>query len=172
MAAPLRLVRPEDASPQNTVEFRADARASLWGAALLAFFSTGAAVLGFQNLAHPLVAAVIAALLLMGALWLFAAGVSQRAVRYALGPARLEIERGLLGRRLESIELWRVRDVVLDQSLLQRLRGVGRITLHSTDQVEPVLTIGPVASAREMFERLRDGVAAARKDARVVPLDG
>jgi len=94
----------------------------------------------------------------------------RRAVRYTLTPQRLEVERGILGKRYESIDLWRVRDVMLDQTLLERVRGVGRITVLSTDQLEPELLVGPVASARPLYDRLRDAVAVARKEARVVPL--
>ena len=171
MVAPLRLVRPEPHSPQDSYSFRADVRPSLWGAGVFALLAAAAAAVGFAGRAQPLFCAVIAALFLVSALWLFAGGVSQHAVRYSLGSARLEVERGLFGRRLESIELWRVRDVVLDQTFFERVRGVGRITLHSTDRVEPVLTVGPVAGARALFERLRDAVAAARQNAGVVRVD-
>lgn len=172
MAAQLRLVPRGEIVPQDRLSFRADARPSLFGAAIFALFSGAAAGLGFADLVSHLGSAVVASLLLFVALWLLAAGVGQHAVRYSLTATRLEIERGVLGRRLESIELWRVRDVVLDQSLLERMRGVGRLTVYSTDRVEPVLTLGPVAGARALFDRVRDTVAAARKDARVVPVDG
>jgi membrane protein YdbS with pleckstrin-like domain len=169
MAPELRVVPSADGPAPFT--FRADARPALWGAALLAIFSIAAAALGFSAQLPPLGAAPLSAALLLGALWLFASGVSRRTAHYSLTAQRLEIARGLLSRRIESIELWRVRDVVLDQGLFERLRGVGRLTLYSSDQVEPVLTLGPVTSARALFERLRDAVAAARKDARVVPVD-
>lgn len=172
MAVQLRVVPPEPSLPQDVLTFRADARPSLWSAAFFALGSATAVGLGFVDRAPHLASAVAAALLLCLALWLLVAGIGQSAVRYTLSAARLEIERGLLGRRLESMDLWRVRDVVLDQSLLERVRGVGRLTLYSTDKVEPVLTIGPVASARALFDRVRDAVAAARRDARVMPVDG
>jgi hypothetical protein len=47
---------------------------------------------------------------------------------------------------------------------------VGRITVYSSDQVEPIVQVGPVAHSRELFELLRGAITAARKDARVVPL--
>jgi hypothetical protein len=50
------------------------------------------------------------------------------------------------------------------------MRGVGRITVISSDQLEPELLVGPVADAKALYDRLRDAVAAARKQARVVPL--
>ena len=112
----------------------------------------------------------MAAAFLLWSAYLLLTFAGRRAVRYTLSAQRLEIEKGILGKRVESIELWRVRDLVLDQTLVERLRGAGRITLYSNDQVEPQLDVGPVAGARALFDRLRDAVAAARKDARVVPL--
>jgi len=50
------------------------------------------------------------------------------------------------------------------------VRGVGRITVVSSDPVEPQLTVGPIAAAKPLYDQLRDAVAAARKEARVVPL--
>src|SRR5205807_1810993 len=131
-----------------------------------------ATVLGFEGVVRPLIAGPLAAALLLAAAWQLASGIARRNVLYKLGPQRLEIERGLLGKRFESIDLWRVRDVVLEQSLLQRLRGAGTLTVYSSDQVDPVLAIGPVAAAKSLYDQLRDAVAAARKDARVIPVDG
>src|ERR1700682_1067294 len=156
MASQLRVVKPQSAAePPPLAVFRADARLRLWAVAVC----DGAAI------------APLAARFLFRGAYLLVAYTAHRAVRYTLRGQRLEVEKGLLGRRYESIELWRVRDVVLDQALLERVRGVGLITLYSTDQVEPVLHVGPVASAKALFDLIRDAVAAARKDARVVPLD-
>jgi len=62
-------------------------------------------------------------------LWSASSALGRASIRYALGSQRLEIERGLIARRRESIDLFRIRDVVLDQGFIQRLRGLGNITL-------------------------------------------
>jgi uncharacterized membrane protein YdbT with pleckstrin-like domain len=118
----------------------------------------------------PVIAGPVAAAFLLWALYLLATFAARRSVRYTLTAQRLEIERGILGKRYESIDLWRVRDVTLEQTVLERVRGVGRITVVSTDQLEPLLLLGPVASAKRLYDQLRDAVAHARKEARVVPL--
>ena len=165
MPPQLRLIEPEPSE-----SFRADARLRLWGAALCALAAIGFTVLGYGRSLAAYVAAFVAAAFLLWSAYLLATFAGRRAVTYRLSASRIEIEKGILGKRFESIELWRVRDVVLEQTALERLRGVGRITLYSTDQVEPQLEVGPIANAKPVFDRLRDAVAAARKDAKVVPL--
>ena len=98
------------------------------------------------------------------------AGISARASHYTLTDQRLEVVRGVFGKRHESVELWRIRDVVLDQSMIDRLRGAGRISVFSTDQVAPVLLVGPVADAQRNYEAIRDAALAARRDGRVMTL--
>jgi uncharacterized membrane protein YdbT with pleckstrin-like domain len=161
----------EDATPLPVSIFRADARLRLWGAGVCASLAILFTVLGYPRKVPPVIAGPVAALFLLWSVYLIATFAARRSVRYSLSAQRLEIEKGVFGKRIESVELWRIRDVVLDQSLVERLRGVGRITVYSSDQVEPVLELGPLASAKPLFDRLRDAVAAARKDARVVPLD-
>lgn len=166
MQPQLRVLPPDP----STETFRADARLRLWGAAVCAIVAIGCAWLGYGRSVAAYMAAFAAAGFLLWSIYLIATFAGRRAVRYTLSPQRIEIEMGLFGKRYESIELWRVKDVVLEQGAFQRLRGVGRITLYSNDQVEPHLHVGPVANAKPLFDKLRDAVAAARKDARVVPL--
>ena len=171
MPSLLRLVTPPGDQPAHLASATADARLRLWGAACCALLAMLLTALGYERLLPPVMAGPFAAAFILWAGYLLVTYAGKRGVRYTLTAQRLEIERGILGKRYESIELWRVRDVVLDQSILERLRGVGRITVYSTDQVEPVLQVGPVAQSKELFETLRDAVTAARKVARVVPLD-
>jgi uncharacterized membrane protein YdbT with pleckstrin-like domain len=170
MIPQLQLVVPEGGEPVPVTAFRVDARLRLWGAGLCAVLAMAMTAVGYRRWLHPALAGPIAAAFLCWALYLLATFTGRRSVRYRLTAQRLEVERGILGKRYESVELWRVRDLILDQTLVERMRGVGRITVLSSDQAEPELLVGPVASARELYDRLRDAVAAARRDARVVPL--
>ena len=170
MAPQLQLVAPDDEDRAPLASFRADARLRLWGAGACASVSIVLTAIGYDRTLPPLVAGPAAAAFLLWSIYLLSTFTLRRAVRYRLTAQRLEVERGILGRRFESIDLWRVRDVVLEQNLIERVRGVGRITVLSTDQVEPELLVGPVAGAKPLYDRMRDAVALARKDARVVPL--
>ena len=167
MAPQLRLVGEE---PEPLACLRADARLRLWSAGVCACCAIAFTAVGYRHVLSPVFAGPLAAAFVFWALYLLATFTARRSVRYRLTAQRLEIERGILGKRYESIDLFRVRDVVLDQTVLERVRGVGRITVISSDAVEPTLTLGPVASARRLYDQLRDAVAHARKEARVLPL--
>jgi uncharacterized membrane protein YdbT with pleckstrin-like domain len=144
-------------------ELRTDVRPFLWGIAVLVIaglaalgFALGGAIpvqVGWPALGVALVAAAVLGVRSLG----------RRAVVYRVNAQRIEIERGYLGKRYESIDLFRVKDVVLEQGIIARLRGVGMITVFSTDQVEPILAIGPIPNAKELFQTMRDAVAAARR---------
>lgn len=53
--------------------------------------------------------------------------------RYTLLSDRFLINRGLLTRHQEELRLYRIKDVILKQTLLQRLFGLGTLTIYSTD---------------------------------------
>jgi len=102
--------------------------------------------------------------------WAASIAIRRASIRYTLSSQRLEIERGLMSRRRESIDLYRIRDVVLDQTFFERMRGLGTLTLYSTDQVEPTLALPSLSEAHSIYETLRDAAARARQQ-RVVQVD-
>lgn len=53
--------------------------------------------------------------------------------KYILYSDRLTVERGLLTFRQEELRLYRVRDITLRQTLLQRLFNVGTVYLETLD---------------------------------------
>lgn len=172
MPSQLHLVQDEPPAPEQApAVFRADARLRLWGAALCACCTLFITIVGYSGAIPPVLAGPLAAAFLLWSAYLLVTFAARRAVRYKLSSQRLEIETGILGKRYESVELWRVRDVVLDQTFVERLRGVGRITVFSSDLSDPVLQLGPAASAKPLFDRLRDAVAVARKNSQVIPIE-
>jgi uncharacterized membrane protein YdbT with pleckstrin-like domain len=170
MGSQLRVVAKDVSESPSLASFRTDARPRLWSAGVCAGCSIAVTAVGYHRTVPPVLAGPLAAAFVLWSGYLLATFAGRRAVRYTLTAQRLEVERGMLGKRYESVELWRVRDVVLEQTFFERVRGVGRITVLSSDQAEPELTVGPVAAAKPLYDRLRNAVAAARKDARVIPI--
>jgi uncharacterized membrane protein YdbT with pleckstrin-like domain len=78
---------------------------------------------------------------------------------------RLILRRGLIMKTVDEIELYRIKDVRLDYSLLNQLADIGTITLTSTDRTtgDKVFVLKDVPMARERREGLRGLVERARQ---------
>ncbi len=87
---------------------------------------------------------------------------------YRLYPDSLEIETGLVSRNIDNLQLFRVRDLGLRQSLIGRLLGVGDVNVTSTDQSTPHLTIRGVAGPRALYDTLRERVAESQATRRTM----
>jgi len=82
--------------------------------------------------------------------------------RYTLTDQRLLEESGLIVKRVESLELYRVKDITVAGTLLQTMVGRGQVILRTTDTTNPVLTLNAVPNAVEVSQLIRDTVEACR----------
>ncbi len=90
--------------------------------------------------------------------------------RYKVGARRIETEKGILIKNVDSLELWRVLDVRYEQSILDRIFGIAKIQLIGTDQTDSTLEMHGIPNHREVFEKLRDAVQHARQTSRPMEL--
>lgn len=92
--------------------------------------------------------------------------------KYTIDRRRVELEEGVVTRRVDSLELWRVLDVQYEQSLLDRLTGNAKIRLMGTDQSHPTLELHGMPAHRQLFNDLREAVQTARHSNRPMELVG
>lgn len=92
---------------------------------------------------------------------------------YQITPERLILKRGIFMKSIDEIELYRVKDVRMDFSLLNQWAGIGNICLTSSDETTRVgeLTMRHVPQAMKRREELRTLVDAARKARGVREMD-
>jgi membrane protein YdbS with pleckstrin-like domain len=112
----------------------------------------GMTILGFV-LAPVVVGLVILAVL----------GARKRGLAWMVSTRRIEVERGWLSKQVDTLELWRVRDVELRQGLLARMLGVATIRVISHDEEQPALDLPGIPEARDLYNRLTNAVMAARQ---------
>ena len=95
------------------------------------------------------------------------------AARFDICEDRLVVRRGIIMKSLDEIELYRVKDIRLDFSLLNQMVGIGTISVTSSDETTrgTPLSLRHVERAAERRERLRDLVEAAREKRRVREID-
>lgn len=87
--------------------------------------------------------------------------------RYELTSQRIKIHSGVLRKRIEELELYRVKDTKFDQPFWFRLFGLGNVTLVSSDVTTPVVFIHGVKDAQHLREQIRNLVEICRDQKRV-----
>ena len=80
--------------------------------------------------------------------------------RYMLSEDRLFLSKGFLNVKDDEILLYRVRDIATSRSLLQRVFGVGTVTVLSSDKTCPTLVMknirNPIAVKETLHKRVEE----------------
>jgi uncharacterized membrane protein YdbT with pleckstrin-like domain len=106
--------------------------------------------------------------LAVGALAFFLTGVVRRSMRVRMTNRSVENESGVFSRKIDVMELWRIRDVRYKQSLLDRILGIAHIEVFTKDVTTPHLEIVGLPASRAVFEKLRDNIEIQRQSQRVM----
>jgi uncharacterized membrane protein YdbT with pleckstrin-like domain len=94
-----------------------------------------------------------------------------RNLRYELTTERLRIRSGVFNRKLDELELYRVRDYRFEQPLFLRLFGLGNVLLTTVDKSNPSVTLRAIRDGEALREQIRNAVEACRVAKRVRELD-
>lgn len=88
-------------------------------------------------------------------------GVSM--TRYIISDGKLIEQKGILNRKYESLELFRVKDVTALKPLLLRLFGLGHIRLDTSDKSSPVAYLAGIQQVETLLGELSQLVKAERR---------
>jgi uncharacterized membrane protein YdbT with pleckstrin-like domain len=102
-------------------------------------------------------------IVLVGLIWLGILHLVRKSLRYRITERNIDTEAGVLSKHIETLQLWRVRDLDLRQSLLERMLGIARIHVFTTDASDPELVLRGLPASREIFDRLKDAAELARQ---------
>src|SRR5437762_561907 len=84
--------------------------------------------------------------------------VRLRSTSYTLTNQRLLIERGFFSKSLNEIDLRTIDDTQLFQTLVDRLLGIGNVTLVASDKMIPTTVLRDIAEPRKVRELIRTNV--------------
>jgi uncharacterized membrane protein YdbT with pleckstrin-like domain len=90
---------------------------------------------------------------------------------FELTSQRLRISHGVFNQKIDEIELYRVKDVLVERKWWMRIFGLGSLHLETSDRSLPNVTIPAIPDAIELRESLRKEVEAVRDKKRVRELD-
>ena len=104
----------------------------------------------------PIVAAV--------ALWKYLVVKNQT---YELTSQRLKMHSGVLNKKIDELELYRVKDIKFEQPFFLRLFGLANVLLVTSDETTPLVTIKAIPDAQDVREKIRTLVEERRDQKRV-----
>jgi len=110
-------------------------------------------------------AAVVAAAGIGWYVWLY---LEKRSTHVRISTQTIDLETGIVGRTIDTVQLWRVRDIDFEQSVSERLLGIARLRILSHDALQPELLLRGMPGNRAVFDQLRDAIAIARQSRNVV----
>lgn len=94
--------------------------------------------------------------------------------QFKITTERIIEQSGVLNRRVHDIELYRVKDIQIEQSIVNRIFGLSKIIVLSSDRTNPRLVMESIRRGLQVREDLRKAVEVRRdeKMAREMDFDG
>lgn len=86
-----------------------------------------------------------------------------RCTRYTLTTQRFRYTHGVLNRRHDDLELYRVKDVTVKEPLIQRVVGLGTVRLVTSDATTPEMRIPAIKEPLVVLEAIREQVETLRR---------
>ncbi|EKF76049.1 hypothetical protein A11A3_01105 [Alcanivorax hongdengensis A-11-3] len=91
--------------------------------------------------------------------------------KYELTTERLRTRHGVLNKKTDELELYRVRDYKMDQPFFLRLFSLGNIILETSDRSHPQIVLKAIPNTEQLRETIRKQVEACRTRKRVREID-
>jgi membrane protein YdbS with pleckstrin-like domain len=100
---------------------------------------------------------------LVGLVWMGILNLKRKSLRYRITTRTIDYEVGVLSKKVETMQLWRVKDLDFRQGVMERLLGIAAIHIFTHDLTDPQLLIRGLPASREIFDRLKDACDIARQ---------
>jgi len=121
--------------------------------------------------AGPSLAAYVGPIVLGGLLLVVGVGllvwlltwIAWKSASYKLTTQRLFLRRGIVSRKVQELELYRATDVMFSQGIIERLFGIGTVTVVANDPTTPQLVMPGIADPEKVKETIRSAYRRARR---------
>jgi uncharacterized membrane protein YdbT with pleckstrin-like domain len=92
-------------------------------------------------------------------------------ISYEISSEEIRMDSGILNRRHDFIELYRVKDYAVNQPFFYRIFGLGYLTLYTSDRTDPVFILKAIHCTEQKYRIIRDLVERNRKAKHVFEVD-
>ncbi|QHS09094.1 PH domain-containing protein [Sinimarinibacterium sp. NLF-5-8] len=107
---------------------------------------------------------LLSCLLVVGVFWCGWLYLVARCTRYTVTSKRIIVESGVLNKKRNQIELYRIRDVSAVQMWWMRPLGLGSAEIFSTDITTPQLRLAAIPNHIAVMSKIRNAVERIRMD--------
>jgi membrane protein YdbS with pleckstrin-like domain len=90
---------------------------------------------------------------------------------YEVTVERIEWNRGILDRKVDNLDIFRVIDLKLRRSALDCILGIGTVVLTTTDKSDPEFTFERVRNSRKLYDVIKKASLEADRKTNVVHLE-
>ena len=92
-------------------------------------------------------------------------------IYYEVVADRIEHSRGILDRRVDNIDMFRVVDLKMRRSLLDCILGIGTVALITNDKTDPEFVFKKIRGSRELYDIIKKASLEADRQTGVVHLE-
>jgi membrane protein YdbS with pleckstrin-like domain len=90
---------------------------------------------------------------------------------YEIMHDRIEWSRGILDRKVDNLDMFRVIDLKMRRTIFDCIFGIGTIILITTDKTDPEFVFEKVTNPRELYDIIKKATLDADRQNRVVHLE-
>jgi uncharacterized membrane protein YdbT with pleckstrin-like domain len=127
--------------------------------------STAAAVTGKWRVLIGAIAGLLAVL------WGAYKVLHLKSILYIVSEDRIEWVRGVFNEKIDSLDMFRITDIYLERSLLDKILGIGSVVLVSNDETDPEFVFEKIADPKDVYDTIKRIHLDADQRRRVVHVD-
>jgi hypothetical protein len=105
------------------------------------------------------------------ALGLFIKTLNLKMIYYEVTPDRIEWSRGMLDRKVDNIDMFRVVDLKLRRNIIDCILGVGKVVLITNDKSDPGFAFEKIRHSRQLYDIIKKASLDADRRTGVVHLE-
>jgi membrane protein YdbS with pleckstrin-like domain len=90
---------------------------------------------------------------------------------YTISPDRIEWSRGILDRKVDNLDMFRVIDLNMRRTIFDCIVGVGTVGLITTDKTDPEFRFQKIRDSRKLYDIIKRASLEADKRSSVVHLE-
>ncbi len=94
-----------------------------------------------------------------------------KATRYTITRDRLEMEEGIFSKTNNNLDMFRIKDLALIRSFLDRIVGIGTVAIETSDPSHPQLYLEKIRGSKKAYDLLKTASLKADRRQRVVHLE-